>query len=434
MPVSKLLLRYRASSLAPAVATSVLLSSAVHAADAPLSRQEANRIHRDAIVVDGHNDVATFILDYGFDLGMDGADPAKRDATLYWVPVLQNLLPRPNGDDLRMDTDIRRLRAGGVDAQFFSIFAHPSYLPRGSKQRALDMIAVVHQQVARHPDDLLLAHGVADVRDAASQDKIAVLMGLEGGHAIEDELANLREFYDLGVRYMTLTWSNTQNWADSSNDEARHGGLTEFGRDVVREMNRLGMIVDVSHVSDDTFFDVLEVTRAPVMASHSSARAIADHPRNMSDDMLRAMGRNGGVVMINFSENFIDPDKAGIWPSVRHWVSNVGWKDTPFELLVDHIEHVVRVAGVDHVGLGSDFDGTLFLPERMKDVSQFPNITIELLRRGHSEEDIRKILGENALRVFLDVESAARAHLGSKPAAQQGAAAAGRQRVSIEGW
>jgi membrane dipeptidase len=178
------------------------------------------------------------------------------------------------------------------------------------------------------------------------------------------------------------------------------------------------MIVDVSHVSDDTFFDVLEVTRAPVIASHSSVRAIADHPRNMSDDMLRAMGRNGGVVMINFSENFLDPDKAGVWPSVRHWLSNLAWKDTPFELLIDHIEHAVRVAGVDHVGLGSDFDGTLFLPERMKDVSAFPNITLELLRRGHGEEDIRKILGENALRVLLEVESSARPGGGSRPATE----------------
>jgi membrane dipeptidase len=398
--------------LASAVATHALLStfaSAVHAADAPSLQEQADRIHHEAIVLDGHNDVTTFIVDFGFDLGMDGADPTKRDATLYWVPFLRRILPRPSGDELRMDTDLRRLRAGGVDAQFFSIFAHPRYLPAGAKQRALDMIGVVHEQVARHSDELALARTVADVREAVAQGRIAALMGLEGGHAIEDDLANLREFYDLGVRCMTLTWSNTHNWADSSNDEARHGGLTEFGREVVQEMNRLGMIVDVSHVSDETFFDALEISRAPVMASHSSVRAIADHPRNMSDDMLRAVGRNGGIVMINFSENFIDPDKAGVWPSVRHWISNLGWKDTPFGLLIDHIEHVIRVAGIDHVGLGSDFDGTLFLPEGVKDVSQFPSITMELLRRGHGEEDVRKVLGENALRVFSEVESTARA-------------------------
>jgi membrane dipeptidase len=366
--------------------------------------ERAERIHREAIVIDGHNDVPTFMLDYGFDLGMDGADPAKRDATWYWIPGLRRLLPQPRGDELQVDTDLRRLRAGGVDAQFFSIFVHPRTLPAGAVQRALDMIQVVHDQVARHPEQLVLARSVEDVRAAVARGKIAALMGVEGGHAIEDDLANLQEFYDLGVRYMTLTWSNTHSWADSSNDEARHGGLTEFGREVVREMNRLGMIVDISHVSDETFFDTLEVTRAPVMASHSSARALADHPRNMSDDMLRAVARNGGVVMINFSEMLLDPDKAGVWLSLRHWISNFGWKDTPLALLIDHFDHVIRVAGVDHVGLGSDFDGTLFHPEGMKDVSQFPNITLELLRRGHSEEDVRKVLGENVLRVFSDVE------------------------------
>ncbi len=395
------------------------LGAADQAADPEPLQDQAERIHREAIVVDGHNDVTTFILDYGFDLGMDGADPGKRDATLYWVPVLRKLLPHPSGDELRMDTDLRRLRAGGVDAQFFSIFAHPRYLPADARRRALDMIRVVHEQVARHPDDLVLARSVAEVHAAVAQGRIAASMGLEGGHAIEDDLANLREFYQLGVRYMTLTWSNTHNWADSSNDEARHGGLTDFGRTVVREMNRLGVIVDVSHVSDETFFDTLEVTRAPVMASHSSVRAITDHPRNMSDDMLRAVARNGGIVMINFSENFIDPEKAGVWPSVRHWISHLGWKDTPLDLLIDHIEHVIRVAGIDHVGLGSDFDGTLFLPDGMKDVSQFPNITIELLRRGHSEEAVRQVLGENVLRVFSAAESTAEAEAGAKPAAHQ---------------
>jgi membrane dipeptidase len=408
---------FMASAVA-AHATLSIVGWGVYAADAPPMRKQPEQIHREAIVVDGHNDVTTFILDYGFDLGMDGADPAKRDATLYWVPVLRQLLPHPSGDELLMDTDLHRLRVGGVDAQFFSIFVHPRYLPATARRRALDMIQVVHEQVARHPDQLVLARSVTDVHEAVAQGRIAALMGLEGGHAIEDDLANLREFYELGVRYMTLTWSYTPNWADSSNDEARHGGLTDFGRTVVREMNRLGMIVDISHVSDETFFDTLEVTRAPVMASHSSVRAIADHPRNMSDDMLRALARNGGIVMINFSENFVDPEKAGVWPSVRHWISHLGWTDTPLELLIDHIDHAVRVAGIDHVGLGSDFDGTLFLPEGMKDVSQFPNITVELLRRGYSEEATRQILGENALRVFSQVESAAEPEATAKPGSQ----------------
>ncbi len=432
MATSTAVSRFRVALLASAVVGYALLwtlGRAVHTSAEPLPREQAEGIRRDAIVVDGHNDVTTFILDYGFDLGMDGADPAKRDATLYWIPGLRRLLPQPRGDELRMDTDLRRLRAGGVDAQFFSIFSHPRYLPADAKRRALDMIQVVYEQVKRHPDDLELARSAADVRRIVAQGRIAALMGLEGGHAIEDDLANLREFYELGVRYMTLTWSNTHNWADSSTDEARHGGLTEFGRDVVREMNRLGMIVDISHVSDETFFDTLEVTRAPVMASHSSVRAIVDHPRNMSDDMLRAVARNGGVVMINFSENYIDPDKAGVWPSVRHWISNLGWKHSPFELVIDHIEHVIRVAGIDHVGLGSDFDGTLFLPKGMEDVSKFPNITVELLRRGHPEEDVRKVLGENALRVLSAVESTA--HELASPAAPGAPAAALRAGMLV---
>lgn len=370
-------------------------------------RERAHRIHASSIVIDGHNDVTSFILDYGYDLGMDGADPSKRDATLYWLPPVRWLLPRPEGGTLRMDTDLRRLRAGGVDAQFFSIFAQPRFLPDHARARAMDMIDALERQLERHPGDLELALTAADVRRIAAAGRIAALMGLEGGHAIENDLGNLREFYARGIRYMTLTWMNTNDWADSSTDDARHGGLTGFGREVVREMNRLGMLVDVSHVSDETFFDVIETTRVPVIASHSSMRALADHPRNMTDEMLRALARNGGIVMINFSENFIDPDKAGVWPSVRHWFAHLGWQDTPLEMLVDHFEHAIRVAGIDHVGLGSDFDGVLFLPEGMKDVSDFPNLTRELLRRGHSEADVRKVLGGNFLRVMLEAEAAA---------------------------
>jgi len=393
----------------------LLLLSCIGAApaienDAAL-RERAERIHRDAIVLDAHNDVPTLCLDYGFDLGMDGADPKKRRAAIYWV--LGWLLRRPFADEIRTETDLRRLQAGGVDAQFFSIFVDSRYVPEKAaqagraKRRALNMIGVVYEQVRRHPDELELAKSVADVRRNAAKGKIAALMGLEGGHAIEDDLANLREFYDQGVRYMTLTWQNTNNWADSSTDDHRHGGLTDFGREVVREMNRLGMIVDVSHASDETFFDTIEVSRAPVMASHSSARAIADIPRNMSDEMLQAVARNGGVVMVNFAGHSIDPHKTGYWKTCWNWVSNFGWVDTPLELLVDHIDHIVAVAGIDHVGLGSDFDGALFYPKGIKDVSGFPNITLELLRRGYSDEEVRKILGENALRVFSDVESVA---------------------------
>ena len=375
-------------------------------ADAEL-RLRAERIHHEAILVDGHNDVTTFMLDYDYDLGMDGADPDKRDATLYWIPGLRSILPHPSGDELRMDTDLRRMREGGVDAQFFSIFAHPRTLPDGAARRALDMIEVVYEQVRRHPSELELARTAADVRRIAGDGHIAALMGLEGGHAIEDDLANLRRFHERGVRYMTLTWQNSHSWADSSTDDALHGGLTDFGKDVVREMNRLGMIVDISHVSDETFFDALQVTRAPVMASHSSTRALIDHPRNMSDEMLRAVAKNRGVVMINFSAHYLDEGKTDVWPVIRSWLSHLGLPATPLTALADHVEHAIGVAGVDHVGLGSDFDGTLMLPEGMKDVGDFPNLTLELLRRGHDETTIRKVLGENALRVMAEVEAVA---------------------------
>ena len=264
----------------------------------------AGDIHRKAIVVDGHNDVATWIVDFGFDLGMNGSDPAKRSAEINWI--IGWLLPRPNGDRLRTHTDLRRLKAGGVDAQFFSIFAHPRYskAPGGTKQRAFEMINALEEQVRRHRDELELAVEVEDVRRISRKGKISVLMGLEGGHAIEDDLENLAEFRNRGVRYMTLTWANTNGWADSSSDTARHGGLTEFGRQVVREMNRLGMVVDVSHSSDETFWDTVQVTRAPLMASHSSARALVNNPRNMSDDMLKALAGSGGIVMVNFGGTF----------------------------------------------------------------------------------------------------------------------------------
>jgi membrane dipeptidase len=362
----------------------------------------AERLHREALVIDGHNDVTSFVLDYGFDLGMDGADPEKTEATLYYV--LGWLLPEPSGAELRTHTDLQRLQQGGVDAQFFSIWAHSDYAktPGASRERANAMIDGLLEQIARHGDRLELATGAEDVRRIAASGRLAALMGLEGGHAIENDLANLREFHARGVRYMTLTWSNTNDWADSSGDEPRHSGLTGFGRDVVREMNRLGMLVDVSHVSDETFWDALEVTTRPVIASHSSARALVDVPRNMSDEMLRAVGKNGGVVMINFGGAFIDPRKAGVGNVLWDALVHLGPSPVPLARLLDQIEHVARVAGSDHVGLGSDFDGTLFLPEGASDVAGFPAITAGLVARGWPEADVRKLLGENTLRVLAE--------------------------------
>jgi len=270
------------------------------------------------------------------------------------------------------------------------------------------MIEALLGQFVRHAGRLTLAVSARDIREAAAAGRIAGLMGLEGGHAIEEDLANVEHFYDLGVRYMTLTWSHGNGWADASGGVRRHGGLSDFGRQVVREMNRLGMLVDVSHVSDETFWDVIEVTRAPVIASHSSARALVDVPRNLSDEMLRAVGANGGVVMLNFGGAFIDPAKAGSWRAARDILFHLGPSPVPLARLLDHIDHGVRVAGIDHVGLGSDFDGMLFLPEGARDVAGFPNITAGLLARGHSEEAVRKILGENLLRVFAEAEAVAR--------------------------
>jgi len=387
----------------------LLAAAATAASDEAGLRERAERLHRDAVVVDGHNDVTTFLLDYQFDLAMDGSGPEKRDATWYWFPAIRWLLPRLDAANMRTDTDLARLRAGGVDAQFFSIFVDPSYVPRDpseagrAKARALAMIEVVLEQARRHPQEIELATSASDVRRIAGAGRIAALMGLEGGHAIEDDLANLRHFARLGVRYVGLTWNNANSWADSCYEQP-HGGLTDFGREVVLEMNRLGVVVDVSHVSDDTFFDVIETTRAPIMASHSSARALVDHPRNLSDEMLRTVARNGGVVMVNFQDWSIDPEKVPTWPAVAFAIRNLGWPDTPLGLLVDHIDHVVAVAGIDHVGLGSDFAGTFLMPERVKDVADFPNVTEELVRRGYSEDEIRKILGENALRVLSAAE------------------------------
>jgi membrane dipeptidase len=366
----------------------------------------AHELHRSAIVIDGHNDVTTWILESGFDLGMDGADPRKKSVEP-WLLLMRFLAPPP-GAELRTHTDLQRLERGGVDAQFFSIWADPRGRGPGEyRTRAIEMIEALLGQFVRHAGRLTLAVSARDIREAAAAGKIAGLLGLEGGHAIEDDLENVENFYDLGVRYMTLTWSNTNGWADASGDVRRHGGLSDFGREVVREMNRLGMLVDVSHVSDETFWDVIEVARAPVIASHSSARALVDVPRNLSDEMLRAIAANGGVVMVNFGGAFIDPAKAGTAKAALDILLHLGPSRVPLSRLLGQIDHVVRVAGIDHVGLGSDFDGTLFMPEGARDVAGFPNVTAGLLARGYSEDEIRKVLGENLLRVFAQAEAVA---------------------------
>jgi membrane dipeptidase len=373
-------------------------------------------------VVDTHNDITTPLLDDGFDLGLHGDDPNAK---------------------IKTHTDLRRMKAGGLGAEFFAIYVGKEYVGRkaadggGPARRALDMIDVVKEQIRRHPHALAQAYTVADIRRIVHQGKIAALMGIEGGHAIEDSLHALRMFYDLGIRYMTLTHTNTNDWADSEGDidntsVQHHNGLTEFGRKVVLEMNRIGMMVDISHVADKTFYDVIATTRAPVIASHSSARAIAPNPRNMTDDMLKALAKNGGVVMVNFYDGFLDPKKAEralkeraltddltrkyphdpkrVQAEVDEWRKQNPLPPTPLSVLIDHIDHMVKVAGIDHVGLGSDFDGVPFtgLPQDMTDISKLPNITYELMKRGYSNRDIKKILGENLLRVMSQCERVSR--------------------------
>jgi membrane dipeptidase len=381
-------------------------------------RERAAAIHRESIVLDGHNDVTSFwIVDHGFDLAMDGDEGGDRSPWLHWmVPWLPGA---PTGQRIRTQIDFARAERGGLDAQFFSVWVSPDYYdadepaPGRARERADAILDSIDEQLRLHPDRMQLARTADEVRRIAAEGRLAALVGIEGGHAIEDDLQTLRHFHERGVRYMTLTWSFTHGWADSAGGagepdaERLHGGLSPFGETVVRKMNDLGMLVDVSHVSDETFWDTLAVTRAPVIASHSSARALVPLPRNMSDDMLRAIAANDGVVMINFMGMTLDPDKSTL-SFILDLLLHGGGTDVSVSDVVDHIEHVVEVAGIEHVGLGSDFDGSpgSFFPMGLRSVSDFPNVTLELLRRGYSGDEIQLILGENLLRVLGAAESA----------------------------
>ena len=372
--------------------------------------QRALAIHRRAIVIDTHNDITTPMTNDDYDLGGEPPAPYR--------------------------TSLARMKQGGLTAEFFSLYVKPWYVTHGgAARRTLDMIDSVYRAVERHPNDLMIATSAADIRRAKRMNKIAALMGIEGGHAIEDSLPTLREFYRLGVRYMTLTWNNTNNWADAGRGEKKHGGLSPYGRQVVQEMNRLGMLVDVSHVSDDTMRDALDVSKAPIIASHSSARALSNVPRNIPDDLLKRIAKNGGVVSVNFYSEFVDEKTVGPQSDERSKRLKAQQEEInrkyandperlgeesdkleaanplpplPISKLIDHIDHIVKVAGIDHVGIGADFDGANDMPEGARDVSMLPNITYELLKRGYSEQDIRKILGENFLRVFAEAERVAR--------------------------
>lgn len=351
----------------------------------PALRQRAEKLHRAAIVIDTHNDITSPMRDEAFDLG-------ARDTSG------------------KNQTDIPRMKEGGLDAEFFAIYVAAKYAKEGgAARRALEMIDDVYEQARRHPQALEMAFTVADIRRLHKAGKIAALLGIEGGHAIEDSLGTLRQFFKLGVRYMTLTHTNTNNWADSAGGisvaaERQHNGLNDFGREVVREMNRLGMMVDISHVSDETFQDVIETTQAPIIASHSSCRHLTNVPRNLTDDMLKALAKNRGVVMVNFYNGFINTDYAK--PEMP--APKEGAATATMDMLMAHFEHAIKTAGIDHVGIGSDFDGVDGkLPVGMEDISKLPTITYELLKRGYSEADVKKVLGENLLRVMSEVEAAA---------------------------
>ncbi len=372
---------------------------------------EARAIHFSSIVVDTHDDTTQNLLSPHFDL-------AARHAT--------------------GSIDIPRMREGGLGAIFFSIWMPGTVTGPRAVKNALVQIDAVREAVRLHPKDLALAVTAEEVRRAHAEGKIAVLIGVEGGHMIASDLAVLRAFYDLGARYMTLTHSVNDEWADSSTDKPAHNGLTEFGRQVVREMNRLGMMVDISHVSDKTFWDVLALSRAPLIASHSSCRALCDAPRDMTDDMIRALAAKGGVIQINYNTGFIsqefrNAEKAnpGLQKEIEAKAGKLCGQDEACQLaefekqtralvaagklprvewkrIIDHIDHAVKVAGVDHVGLGSDFDGA-DMPFGMEDASHLPQITEALRERGYSEGDIRKILGENTLRLMERERQAANA-------------------------
>src|SRR5437764_9837661 len=380
----------------------------------PTKPLTAKQIHDSSLLIDTHADTTQRLLDENFDM----ANP-------------------PAGDPGNLD--FAKAKAGNLGAEFFSIWVEPKEFKGQYAHRTLALIDSVYQQAAKHPEKMMMAFSPADIERAHREHKLAALLGIEGGHSIENDIHLLRDYYRLGVRYMTLTWSNTNEWADSSGDidnpkVQHHEGLTDFGKQVVLEMNRLGMMVDISHVSDKTLWDTIAVTKAPLIASHSSARALSNHPRNMTDEMLQAVAKNSGVVQVNFYNAFIDENyrqaaeaqkkdrdaavaeyvaqrKAAGQPVTyldqdrieREWAAKIA--RPPLKSLVDNIDHIAKVAGIDHVGLGSDFDGVSgATPEGINSAADLPKITQALVDRGYSAEAIHKILGGNLLRVFREVE------------------------------
>ncbi len=385
----------------------------------PTITEKARKLHDSAIIVDTHADTPGRFVNENFDIASDAGTG---------------------------HIDLAKIRAGNLGAEFFAVWVPPG-IKSGYAHYALDEFDSIHEQVRKHQDQMMMAYSADDIVRARQgpHKKLAALIGVEGGHAIENDLRVLRDFYRLGARYMTLTWANTNEWADSSGDQdpmfaemlgakkiEHHNGLTDFGKQVVLEMNRLGMMVDISHVSDKTFWDAVAVTKAPVIASHSDARALSHAMRNLTDDMLKAVAKNGGVVMVNFASDFVDEkfreadesvnkDHQGAYRALRERLKGADDKTVeqewhkmqesfpkvprpPLKSLIDNIDHIAKVAGIDHVGLGSDFDGITSTPLGIDSVADLPKITQALLDRGYTDDQIKKILGGNLLRVFRAVE------------------------------
>jgi membrane dipeptidase len=389
------------------VASSLIAAAAVvRGGPADQISDAARKLHFSSIVADTHDDTTQRFFTKDFDIG-------KRN---------------PNGH-----VDIPRMREGGMNAIFFSIWIDGRIMGPPAVEKALDQIDAVHEAVNKYSNDFVFARTAGDVRRAHAEGKIAALIGVEGGHMIGNDIRVVRIFADLGVRYMTLTHFYNDEWADSSTDKPAHNGLTDFGKEVVREMNRQGILVDISHVSDKTFYDALEISKAPLIASHSSCRALCNHPRDMSDDMIKALAAKGGVIQINYEKSFIDQAYKDAYDKetggvVQHLseltkscnndeaciaremakleeklVAEGKLPHVSWERIVEHIDHAAKLVGPDHVGLGSDFDGA-DMPDGMEDCSHLPKITDALLKKGYSEDDIRKILGGNTLRILEQAE------------------------------
>ncbi|CAN5342842.1 dipeptidase [soil metagenome] len=385
------------------------------------------RVLKDTPLIDGHNDWAETL--------------AGRAGDKRWTIDLRRL---PGTGEERYNTDIERLRKGGVGGQFWSVYVPADLPPLDQVKATLDQIDLVRDIVARYPETFELARTAADVRRIHKAGRIASMMGVEGGGQIADDLSVLRAYHGLGAGYLTLTHALTIDWADSATDNPKHGGLTPFGEAVVHELNRLGMLVDLSHVSEETMRDALRVTRAPVIFSHSSARALDDHPRDVSDAVLRLVAANGGVVMVNYAPNYVSeaarhwsadraaerarlntppygglligqPDKAEA--AMKQWEADHPRPVVTLAMVADHIDHIAKVAGVDHVGIGSDFDGLgNELPQGLENVDTYPALLAEMMRRGWSDADVAKLAGGNVLRVMERAEAVALAMKGELPA------------------